>query len=152
MISVKKISGFILLCILLFSSLGISFYLHQCSCRGTNLYSIGTGLSEPKAFCCCSKNDSGSDECEIPEAIKGDNCCDDVVFFYLVPFAPDKIVSLIPLVPAKTFLSASAAILIETTKITEQEFYPLQHSPPGELTGKNLILFIQQIKIPFPAC
>jgi hypothetical protein len=148
----KKLSGFFLLIIIIVSSLGVSFYLHECECRGSNLYSIGTGFSGSQDFCCCSNENIVYSSCNPKGNIHKEGCCKDFVYFYLVPFAPEKVASVIPFLPEKNLVSFIFIKLQVLNQITEIISYPLLHSPPEKLSGKNLVFFIQQIKIPFPVC
>lgn len=150
--SIKKISGFILLTIILFSSVGISFYLHECDCRGTNLYSVGTGFSGPKSFCCCSSETPISSSCDLVDTFDADGCCKDLVYFYLLPFGPEKAISGFLKFSDKVLFSFVPVKVSETGHTLKTETIPLLHSPPDKLSGKNLIYFIQQIKIPSPVC
>lgn len=148
----KKISGLILLTIILFSSAGISFYLHECSCRGTNLYSVGTGFSGAQSFCCCSAEIPDSGACDLISTIDDEGCCKDVVYFYLIPFGPDKTATVLEKVSEKILSSASLLIISEFIQPVKEKLIVRLHSPPEKRSGKNLIFFIQQIKIPFPVC
>lgn len=148
----RKISGLVLLFILLFGSIGISFYLHECDCKGTNLYSVNTGLSDPDAFCCCSMDTEVWSECALPVSVDGEKCCKETIYFYLIPFAPEKITSCIPKFFEKSLPSGFTGLIHDIPAKPQAEVLNRPHSPPEILSGKELLYFIQQIKIPFPVC
>jgi hypothetical protein len=150
--TIKKISGFIMLAIILFSSMGISFYLHECDCRGTNLYSIGTGYSGPKSFCCCPTKTQIYVNIDLEGSIDAEGCCKDLVYFYLLPFSPEKDNTGLPRLSEKVLFSFIPVNSSETVQSIETKTIPLFLFPPDKLSGKNLIFFIQQIKIPSPVC
>jgi len=148
----KQISGFILLLIIILSSVGISFYLHECDCRGTNLYSIGTGYSVPKSFCCCPSETLISANCDLDGYIDAEECCKDLVYFYLLPFSPEKDYTGLTKLNEKVLFSFIPVNISEAGQPVETKAVPLYYSPPDKVSGKNLILLIKQIKIPSPVC
>jgi hypothetical protein len=147
-----KISVFILLLIITFSSVGISFYLHQCGCRETTLYTIETGYTKPTEFCCCAVEMPKSDHPLAGHQVEAESCCKDHFYFFILPIGPDKADTFFSSIDGKTIAFINPASILDTDEHYITEAVPMLHSPPALLTGKQLIFFIQQIKIPFPAC
>jgi hypothetical protein len=148
---VHKISVFILLLIITFSSVGISFYFHQCGCRETTFLSVETGYNKPAAFCCCETDVAVSNTSDASRSIENEDCCKDQYVFFLLPFGPEKNTDTPVVVDYKIIshlFDNFVATEIESPKAVNDT--PLLHSPPDLRAGKELVYFISQIKIPFP--
>ncbi len=148
----KQISVYVLLLIIVFSSLGISFYLHQCHCHQTLYVSLGTAFTEPKASVCGTSCSTVSHRNNDNLSIGKKGCCRDYLYFYLLPVAPDYAAPQIASA-SQIQLFVPTTTTIEMVEISpSKEIIPFFHHPPPLLSGKSLVYFIQQIKIPFPAC
>ncbi len=90
---VQKIFTYALLMFITLSSVGISFYLHQCGCRETTLFSFEAGYSEPTEFCCCSVEPKTSKNASCSNEVDEEKCCQEQYFFFLIPFGPEKVTS-----------------------------------------------------------
>lgn len=146
----KKIFVFILLGFITLSSVGISFYLHECGCRQTTLISIEAGYSEADAFCCCAAEPESSKSSSCDSGLDEEGCCKDKYFFLLLPVGPDNAKVSTPDLKVKiiaqiNFLPAPEN---EIPDFTSGEISI--HSPPAIKSGKKLVFFLSQIKIPFP--
>lgn len=148
----KLISTCFLAALMLFSSLGISFYLHDCNCRHAFYVNIGLGFSEPEPEVCCSSCASKTEKKNHGVSIDRKGCCHDYVYYYVLPVTKDNVVAQITnLIPT----NLSKAV----TEISDQYHFSLAgktntcfHSPPPLKPGKDVIYLFQQIKIPFPTC
>jgi len=147
---VQKIFTYALLMFITLSSVGISFYLHQCGCRETTLFSFEAGYSEPTEFCCCSVEPIASENTSCKNEVDEEKCCQEQYFFFLIPFGPEKVTSDVKPFIGKIFNSLSPVMVIysEASRISQQSIKP--DPPPLLITGKQFVYFIQQIKIPFP--
>lgn len=133
--------------------MGISFYLHQCGCRETTLLSVETGYNKPASFCCCAPDPVISNPSDATRTVENEDCCKDQYVFFLLPLGPEKITNNPVVVDYKIIshlFDNSVASEIESPKAVNET--PLLHSPPDIRSGKELVYFISQIKIPFPAC
>ncbi len=147
---VHKISVFILLLIITFSSVGISFYLHECGCRETTLFSFEAGYSEPEEFCCCSVQTPSTAESSCCDEVEKEECCKDQYYFILLPFGPEPSASNTKTYDAKILSSLNVAP-VSTDELSKPTKPVIRlHSPPVVLGGKLMIYFTHQIKIPFP--
>jgi hypothetical protein len=147
---VHKISVFILLLIITFSSVGISFYLHQCGCRETTLFSFETGYSAPDEFCCCSVQTPAAGESSCCDEVEKEECCKDQYYFILLPLGPEPIASNTKTYDVKILSSLNTALVSPDEFSNPTEPVTRLHSPPVVMGGKMLIYFTHQIKIPFP--
>lgn len=147
---IKKIFTIILLGFIIAGSAGISFYLHECGCRQTTLLSIEAGYSEADAFCCCSAEPEFTESSSCDSGLDEEGCCKDKYFFLLLPVGPDNAKVSTP--DLKVKIIAQISFLPETENeipdITSGEISI--HSPPDIKSGKKLVFFLSQIKIPFP--
>jgi len=147
---VYKISSLFLLVFITLSSVGISFYLHECGCRETTLFSFEAGYSDPEEFCCCSVQTPSTAESSCCDEVEKEECCKDQYYFILLPFGPEPSTSITKTYDVKILSSLNIALVSsdEFTRPTEPVIR--LHSPPVVLGGKLLIYFTHQIKIPFP--
>jgi len=150
---VKLITLYFLTVLMLFSSLGVSFYLHDCGCRHTFLLSVSLGFSEPEQMVCCTscpakppiKENDGLSICK-------QGCCRDYVYFYLLPVAQDNV---IPTLTHIFVVQVFKAVIptFDNLKFTlDREAISFLHSPPLIFSGTKIIYLFKQIKIPFPTC
>jgi hypothetical protein len=117
------------------------------------MLSLATGYNGPGKFCCCSTQLSHPVEGNFCHTVDEKGCCSEFYYFYLLPFCPDKVISGEPVFSAKSFFLPVHSSISEETKISDlNEVIQMPQSPPVLLTGKQLVFFIQQIKIPFPTC
>jgi len=150
---VKLISVYALLLLMLFSSLGISFYLHDCHCRHEVLVSVGVGFTEPEPESCCSSCGSKPALENHGLSISRKGCCNDYVYFYILPVTQDNVIpKVIHQLVANVF--KTIATNVDKTEFSSfpREIIPALHPPPLMLPGRKIIYLFQQIKIPNPAC
>jgi hypothetical protein len=149
----NKIFAFIMLALITLSSIGISFYVHECGCRETTLFDVETGFNKSPAFCCCEPDLVVSYPSDASRSVQNEDCCKDKYVFFLLPFGPEKN-SNSPIVVDYKIISHlfdnSVRTEIESPKAFNET--PLPHSPPDIISGKELVFYISQIKIPFPVC
>jgi len=138
--------------LMLFSSLGVSFYLHDCGCRHTFLLSVGLGFSEPEPVVCCTSCSAKPTQENDGLSICKQGCCRDHVYFYLLPVAQDNVIlHLTQIFVTQVFKTAiTSDERIEFTWAGESN--PFLHSPPLIFSGTKIIYLFKQIKIPFPTC
>ncbi len=147
---VHKISVFILLLIITLSSVGISFYLHECGCRQSTFLSIEAGYSEADEFCCCSTEPASTQENACDNNLDEEKCCKEKYFFLLLPVGPDKVKVSVPDLQVK-FIAQISSLQTSYNEISDNPIDAISiHSPPGRKSGKELVYFISQIRIPFP--
>lgn len=137
---------------MLFSSLGISFYLHDCNCRHTVYVNIGLGFSEPEPEVCCSSCAPKSEKKVHGVSVDRKGCCQDYVYFYVLPVTKDNVVTqMANLIPTQVFREVAEVSDHYSFSPSGKEITCF-HSPPPLKPGKDIIYQFQQIKIPFPAC
>jgi hypothetical protein len=149
MIVRNKIFTFILLGFIISSSVGISFYLHECGCRHKTLFDLKAGYSEAGTFCCCSSEPIRSNNSPSDNNVKDESCCKDKYFFLLVPFGPEKEKVNVPFFQFKIIEFSAIYFFIDDEAPEINGNFLTIHSPPGRFSGKDLVLFLQQVKIPF---
>ena len=149
---VQKIFTFLLLMFITISSVGISFYLHECGCRDTTLFSLEAGYSEANEFCCCSAEPQSTTENSCSNEVAQEGCCKDQYYFILLPFGPEKTTTEIKPLFGKTLNLLSTAVVLESEALNLRQPEMQPNPPPLLLSGKLFVYFIQQIKIPFPIC
>ncbi len=147
---VYKIFTIVLLLFITISSIGISFYLHQCGCRQTTLFSFEAGYSESDEFCCCSAELQQAGDTSCNSDINDEKCCKEQYYFILLPLGPEKAAQKIQPFDGKLFkISVSSlATMIDMPNLDEPA--PPAPLPPLLSGGKSFVLFSHQIKIPFP--
>jgi hypothetical protein len=141
-----------LLLLMIISSLGISFYLHNCSCSGDTTIGLGTESSDHNMGSCCTSCTAGSENNHHEPAFTKKGCCENRIYFYLLPVAPDHAVKYLSSLTEKILFNSISVFIADTTPDALGESSPLIHDPPAQRSGKLLIYFIRQIKIPFSAC
>jgi len=140
-----------MLLMMIISSLGISFYLHNCSCSGDTTVGLGTGLSDHKMGSCCTSCSITPGKTNHEPAFSKSSCCQDRVYFYLLPVAPDHAVKYFSPVAGIVLFNIVSAFIADTKPASLGQSFSLIHDPPAQRSGKLLVYFIRQIKIPFPA-
>jgi hypothetical protein len=147
----KQISVFAMLLMMIFSSLGISFYLHNCHCSGDTTVGLRTGLSDDKMGSCCTSCSPTTGKTNQEPAFSKTDCCQSRVLFYLLPVAPDQSVKYFSPLAGIALFNIVTAFIADTKPAFLGQSFSLIHDPPAQRSGKLLIYFIRQIKIPFPA-
>jgi len=147
---VNKISTLILLVFITLSCMGISFYLHECGCRESTFLSIEAGYSEADEFCCCSTEPASAQESACDSDIDEEKCCKEKYFFMLLPVGPDKAKVKLPDLQVKFIEQISTSQTSGDESSIRNSDARSIHAPPGMKSGKELVYFISQIKIPFP--
>lgn len=148
----KQISVFAVLLLMIFSSLGMSFYLHSCSCSGDTTIGVGMGFSNHNLGSCCTSCAMTSENKYDEPAFTKKGCCQEHLYFYLIPVAPDHAVKYLSPLTEKILLNSISVFIADTAPDSWGESFSLIHDPPAKRSGKLLIYFIRQIKIPFLAC
>ncbi len=148
----KQTGVFSLLLLMIISSMGISFYLHSCSCSGETTIGLGTEFSDHKMGLCCTSCSMVAGNKNLNPAFTKKDCCQERSYFYLLPVAPDHAVKYLSPLSEKIFFNIISVFIADTTPDALGESSPLIHDPPAQRSGKLLIYFIRQIKIPFSAC
>lgn len=147
----KQTGVFSLLLMMIISSLGMSFYLHNCSCSGDTTISLGTGFSDHKMISCCSSCNTVSGKNTQEPAFSKQGCCKDRLYIYLLPVAPDHVVQYVSPVTGNFLFNVFTAFVANNEPSALVGSFSLIHDPPIQRSGKLLVYFIRQIKIPFPA-
>jgi hypothetical protein len=149
----NKIFAFIMLALITLSSIGISFYVHECGCRETTLFNVETGFNKSPAFCCCGPDSVIPNASDTSRSIENEDCCKDQYIFFLLPFVPESNTTNIVVLDYKIIshlIDNSIATHTDSPKAINEISLP--HSPPDIRSGKELVFFIGQIKIPLPVC
>lgn len=148
----KQIFIYTLAALILFSSLGISFYLHHCGCQHTILVSVSVGFNEPEPETCCSSCNPKPSTYEDGLSFSRKGCCQDFAYFYLLPVTKDNVFQQLTHVLVTQIIKA----IISTPEISDFSFageiFHFLHSPPLLFSGRKIIYLLHQIKIPSPAC
>jgi hypothetical protein len=151
---VKNISAMALLLVFLISSSGFTIATHYCSGSKKTTQSIKTGFAAKDngcggMSCGIAKNHARA---ESPGSISKSSCCKENSIFYKIAPVNNDLTSRLPVIsPLQNILFQG--ILFQTLfsaqkqqlTILREQFFP----PPK--AGKQLILFLQQIRIPSPA-
>lgn len=147
---VQKIFTYVLLLFITLSSVGISFYLHHCGCRETTFFSLKAGYSEADAFCCCSMEPQSPEINSCSNELTQEKCCKEQYYFILLPFGPEKVTSDVKPLFGKTLNLLNTAMILKSDRANTLEPELKSSPPPLLLSGKLLVYFTHQIKIPFP--
>lgn len=146
--SVKHISVIILSAIVLLANGGFNVYVDHCHCKNTDIHSIFFHQQ-----CCENEHkviEKTSDCCKQDRKIecnKKSNCCNSIHKFYKLDNTFKSLTENIKFNTYTLFIRSYNIIfniefIEQNIKITNPE------SPPPLLFGRNLIYFIQNIKIP----
>jgi hypothetical protein len=147
---VHKIFTILMLMFITVSSVGISFYLHQCGCRNTTLFSFETGYSGPDEFCCCSVQTPTGGESSCCDEVEKEECCKDQYYFILVPFGPENITTVVKLQDGKISGTVIPGLVLMSGLSNLCRHAPRPNPPPFIVSGKQFVYFTHQIKIPCP--
>jgi hypothetical protein len=152
---IKHTGVLIILVIFLAGSTGITFSLHTCLSAGKTDVTVFPGLFEKNEGCCCGSDAPASlaSPDPLPASWDAPDCCVlSKVFFKTITFpAPETI----KMSPAVVDLFQIGQAFAETSCPTSRETVntlPLPDPSPPPLSGKLLVHFLHQVKIPFPAC
>ena len=148
----KQTGVFSLLLLMIISSLGISFYLHNCSCSGDTSIGLGTEFSDHNMGSCCTSCTAGSENKHHEPAFTKKGCCQNWLYFYLLPVAPDHAVKYLSPLTEKILFNIISVFNADTAPESLDRSFTLMHDPPAPRSGKLLIYFLRQIKIPFLVC
>jgi hypothetical protein len=148
----KQAGVFSMLVLMIISSLGISFYLHSCSCSGETTIGLGTEFSDHKLSACCTSCSTVAGNMNHNPAFTKKGCCNNRLYFYLLPVAPDHAVKYLSPLTEKILFNIISVFNADTAPESLDGSFTLMHDPPSPRSGKLLVYFIRQIKIPFSAC
>jgi len=147
----RTIFSLLLLVVFIAGSSGISFIIHECtSSRTTEVFPFPEILNNT-VFCCCDEEIQQQFACENPvSSFTAPECCKNThvylkasftgfpVFYKFHPELVQKIIS----ADLLDFSYSNQHIEIPVV------YHRVDHPPPR--SGKLLVCFIQQLKIPFP--
>jgi len=140
--------------VILAGTTGITFFIHTCSGSQKIEITAYPELFKHSFTCCCSdENTSQAHNTSQLLGVKAPPCCKNQHLF---------LKSYVSTIPAAQSFSGStilftvhpADLLLQVTRYKQPavaDYIPwLDHSPPW--SGKTLVYFIHQIRIPSPVC
>lgn len=132
--------------VFLLGSTGISFYRHSCTSSNTQKLIVYPGLFKAAVSCCCGGSAStGESEIDMTSCCKSASSLVKLQGGYIpavnhVLFAPDIII--------QSGLFAVSLPSVSRQPVITYRFFEF-YSPP--FSGKALIHFLHQIKVPSPS-
>jgi len=148
---IKQFGLFLLVAVILGGSTGFTFFTHSCSSSMMTETSLYPELFGRQYECCCNdaiqNNPGGS---ASPTTIHLPDCCNTHYYYIKAAFCGFPVVYKITnLLSGFLFFHEPASINIIALRYEpESGLYLADPSPP--FSGKKLVQFLNQIKIPFP--
>lgn len=143
-----------LLLVFLISSSGFTIATHYCSGSKKTTQNIKTGFDGKDNGC-------GGMSCGIAKkqaraessgSISKSTCCKENSIFYKIASVNNDLTSRLPVIsPSQNFLFQDLLIQTHFSAQKQQLTILREHFFPPPKAGKQLILFLQQIRIPSPA-
>jgi hypothetical protein len=150
----KNIIAVSLLLIFIISSSGITVYTHYCSGSKKTTHLILHELSGNNEGCggmSCSKNLKKSLTWQ-KESISKSSCCKENNAFYKVAVVNDPPVKQACKQPVNNLIVSFPDLLsLKPLKHKSRSFQQTCYFPPPR-AGKQLVVFLRQIRIPAPSC
>jgi hypothetical protein len=156
------IVSFAIILLILASSGGISFVIHHCYTSKTehvklfaDNYKCKTETQaeaeadQAKPACCCSKHQESIEDKSLNHINKSE-CCTNTYKFLQFSYQYENSMAAFKLI-LNQFTVITPFTIFQNTETNIQPKPYLYHPPPLILAGKDLIHFIHNIKIPFPA-
>jgi hypothetical protein len=142
---------FLMLAIFLIGTTGVSFYIHECtSSQKKEVFAFPEILNQ-KVSCCCAEDVHGNAGSADPDlSYKDPGCCKNIHVYLKASFTGVPLFyQFNPDLTQKIIHSDFLTLLhndtsVEITSFTSQ----VDHPPPR--SGRSLVFFLQQIKIPAP--
>jgi hypothetical protein len=142
---------FLMLAVFLAGTTGVSFYVHECSSSQKREVAAFPELFNNTVSCCCAEEVNGSAlSGEQVSSISEPECCKNTHVYLKASFTGFPLFYQFNPEVLQTYILADFQSLQHNEKVVEiLNFTPrVDHPPPR--SGKILIHFLQQIKIPAP--
>jgi hypothetical protein len=150
---IQAVLSCLLLVIFLAGTTGITLFIHTCSSSHKTEVSAYPEIFRHSTACCCEENSSTATPPSKETEINNPECCRNQQLLLkasLIGFP----VTYLQLIKATFFpipLVDNTLLPVNQEHGSLAEYLPwLDHSPP--LSGKSLVYFIHQIRIPSPVC
>jgi hypothetical protein len=150
---VKNILTIVLLLVFIISTSGITILSHYCSGSKKTIRSILPELSGSQEGCggmSCSKSFKIALE---RESISKASCCKENSVFYKIAVVETPPVNQFSIkIPFNNLIAPDLYLAtLASSEITNTHF-PQVHCESPPVAGKQLVVFLQQLRIPSPSC
>lgn len=146
----RFIEMFLLVCFLT-GTTGVSFYIHTCSSANKRDVYAFPEIKKPAGSCCCDNEIHHGTSCNDHLVFDAVPCCTQQYLYFKAAF-----LSLVPcdhFVQFETVTPVAATLLpVQNPELSPNVTYCrflTGKSPP--LSGRDLVFFLHQIRIPSPA-
>ena len=142
---------FLMLAAFLFGTTGVSFYIHECSSSQTKEVFAFPELLNKAVTCCCADEVHGSSSSDEPvSSFTEPECCKNTHHYLKVSFAGFPVFYQFNPDPLQKIITANLMNLVPNDLESELSHFTIRVDHPPPRSGKILIHFLQQIKIPAP--
>ena len=150
---VKQILSVLIATLILFGSVGINMHLHFCKISKKTSIEILCKKKTTESDECCVKSCCSNSMNEKTETkLNNESCClDNFLFYKINSYSGNELAYLVSLINFNKFFNESKIDFINSFFILKSEFIKFYSPPPPKFFGKELLHFIQNIKIPFSA-
>jgi hypothetical protein len=148
--TLQRFIAIVLLTVFIYGSVGVSFHVHECNGSGTRHVSVYPELFGGTAICGCEEEPSplipDGNSCFSQEA-----CCINSYLYLKADFKGFTITYQQPADISKDLVTGelTGMEIPEITTCSEFAEKSIDHPPPL-LSGRTLVTFLHQIKIPTP--
>jgi hypothetical protein len=142
---------FFILAVFLAGTTGFSFYIHECSSSHEREVALFPELFNKTVSCCCAEEVHGSIPSDEPvSSFSEPECCKNIHVYLKAAFTGFPLFYQFNPQVLQTSIPPDFLSMQQNEKVTEIVSYipRVDHPPPR--SGRVLIHFIQQIKIPAP--
>jgi hypothetical protein len=142
---------FLMLAVFLIGTTGVSFYVHECSSSHKKEVVAFPELTNHTVSCCCAEEVSGSVQSDEPvSSFNEPACCKNTHIYRKAIFSGFPVFYQFNKEIVQTAIPADFLSLQDNVKVAEiVSFTPrVDHPPPR--SGRILVHFLQQLKIPVP--
>ena len=142
---------FVMLSVLFIGTTGVSFYIHECSSSHKKEVVAFPELLNKTISCCCAGEVHGNVLSDEPvSSFSEPECCKNTHVYLKAPFSGFPVLYQFNLYGLRTVVPADFMSLQYNAGSADISMFTPRVAHPPPRSGKILVHFLQQIKIPVP--
>jgi hypothetical protein len=151
---VQRTAVIVLAAFFLGASAGISLFVHTCGSSHRTDYRLFPEYFSTGDACCGLTNDTHIGGCSshshaIPEGISRNSCCEKGhVLLKVSVFNGQTVTKVKPITAFVDLVAEPAPSELNRPSLDTKDLTGLYHAPPPLMTGKSLVFYLNQIRIP----
>lgn len=142
---------FLMLAAFLFGTTGVSFYIHECSSSHTKEVIPFPEIVNKTVVCCCASEVHGSISSDEPvSSFNEPECCKNTHVYLKASFTGFPVFYQFNPDLSQKNVTADLLNLVSNNPDSEISTFTIRVDHPPPRSGKLLVHFLQQLKIPAP--